>query len=230
MTLAIMQPYLFSYIGYWQLIKAVDTFVIYDDVNFIKKGYINRNNILANGKEQNFTLELIGASQNKLINEIKVGNNSKKLIKLINRNYIKAPYFKDVFPIIEDILNQNQKNIAKFIGYSLRQISNYIDIETKFIYSSDIEKNNTLKGQDKVLEICKILNASNYINAIGGQKLYNKDDFNVENIELNFLETELVEYKQFKNEFVAYLSIIDILMFNSKQVVKNMLGKYLLKI
>lgn len=230
MTLAIMQPYLFPYIGYWQLIKAVDTFVIYDDVNFIKKGYINRNNILANGKEQNFTLELIGASQNKLINEIEVGNNSKKLIKLINRNYIKAPYFEDIFPIIEDILNQNKKNIAKFIGYSLQQISNYIDIETNFIYSSNIEKDNTLKGQDKVLEICKILNASNYINAIGGQKLYNKEDFNVKNIELNFLETEFVEYKQFKNEFVAYLSIIDVLMFNSKQVVKNMLEKYLLKI
>ena len=83
MTLAIMQPYLFSYIGYWQLINAVDTFVIFDDVNFIKKGYINRNSILVGGKSQQITLELIGASQNKLINEIKVGNNSQKLLKTI---------------------------------------------------------------------------------------------------------------------------------------------------
>ena len=80
MTLAIMQPYLFSYIGYWQLINAVDTFVIFDDVNFIKKGYINRNSILANGKSQTFTLELIGASSNKLINEIEIGNNINKIL------------------------------------------------------------------------------------------------------------------------------------------------------
>lgn len=226
MTLAIMQPYLFPYIGYWQLIHAVDTYVIYDDVNFIKQGYINKNNILANGKSQAFTLELIGASSNKLINEVNVGNNSSKLIKSVNQNYIKAPYFKDIFPLIEDILNQDEKNLAKFIGYSLQKISNYLNFDTKFIYSSDIEKNNELKAQDKVLEISKILNASNYINAIGGQELYSKVDFKAQNIQLNFLKTELSEYKQFKNEFIPYLSIIDILMFNSKEEVKEMLGRF----
>ena len=226
MTLAIMQPYLFPYIGYWQLIHAVDTYVIYDDVNFIKQGYINKNNILANGKSQAFTLELIGASSNKLINEVNVGNNSSKLIKSVNQNYIKAPYFKDIFPLIEDILNQDEKNLAKFIGYSLQKISNYLNFDTKFIYSSDIEKNNELKAQDKVLEISKILNASNYINAIGGQELYSKVDFKAQNIQLNFLKTELSEYKQFKNEFIPYLSIIDILMVNSKEEVKEMLGRF----
>ncbi len=226
MTLAIMQPYLFPYIGYWQLINAVNTYVIYDDVNFIKQGYINKNNILSNEKSQAFTLELIGASSNKLINEIKVGANNKKLIKSINQNYIKAPYFKNIFPLIEDILNQDEKNLARFIGYSLQKTSNYLNLETKFIYSSDIKKNNELKAQDKILEISKILNASNYINAIGGQELYSKNDFKAQNIQLNFLKTELLEYKQFKNEFVPYLSIIDILMFNSKEEIKDMLSRY----
>ncbi|WP_277640152.1 WbqC family protein [Wolinella succinogenes] len=226
MTIAIMQPYLFPYIGYWQLINAVDTFVIYDDVNYINKGYINRNSILINGKSQQITLELIGASQNKLINEIEVGNNSQKLLKTIEMSYKKAPFFEIVFPIISDILNQKEKNLAKFIGYSLEKISTYLEIDTKFIYSSDIKKDNTLKAQNKILDICKRLNASTYINAIGGQKLYCKAQFQEQNIELYFLKTDIMEYKQFKNDFIPYLSIVDVLMFNRIDEAKIMLSQF----
>ena len=226
MTLAIMQPYLFSYIGYWQLINAVDTFVIFDDVNFIKKGYINRNSILVGGKSQQITLELIGASQNKLINEIKVGNNSQKLLKTIEMSYKKAPYFDNVFSIIEDILNQEESNLAKFIGYSLQKISNYLEIDTKFIYSSSIEKDNELKAQDKVLDICKKLGTINYINAIGGKELYDKDKFEKQNIKLNFLVPEIQKYMQLESEFISYLSIIDIIMFNNKDNISKMLMQY----
>jgi len=226
MTLAIMQPYFFPYIGYWQLIRAVDMFVIYDDVNYIKKGYINRNSILIHGKEQLFTLELLGASQNKYINEIKVGSNHQKLLKTIAVNYKKAPYFKITFPIIQDILLQDEKNLAKFIGYSLKMISNYLSIKTKFIYSSKIEKDNSLKGQDKILEICKKLHTDNYINAIGGKELYDKEVFKKEGIELNFIESDIIEYKQFDHPFVPYLSIIDIMMFNSKEEIQKMLERY----
>ncbi|MCT7584001.1 WbqC family protein [Aliarcobacter butzleri] len=226
MTLAIMQPYLFPYIGYWQLINAVDTFVIYDDVNFIKQGYINRNSILSNGKSQQFTLELIGASSNKLIKEIEIGNNVNKILKTIKQSYIKAPPFENVIILLEEILTNKEKNLAKFIGYSLERICEYLEVDTKFVYSSNIKKDNTLKAQDKILEMCNILKADKYINAIGGQELYNKEIFKENGIELNFLKTELVEYKQFKNDFVPYLSIIDILMFNSKDEIKNMLNRY----
>lgn len=226
MTLAIMQPYFFPYIGYWQLVNTVDTFVIYDDVTFIKQGYINRNSILVNGQAQIFTLELIGASSNKLINEIGVGNNRKKILKTLKQNYSKAPYFDVVFPIIEDILDQDEKNLAKFIGNSLEKISNYLELDTKFIYSSDIEKDSSLKAQNKILDICKILHAKKYINAIGGKVLYDKEVFQQNNMELNFIKTELIEYEQFKNEFVPYLSIIDIMMFNSKKNIQNMLNHY----
>ncbi|MGB5965067.1 MAG: WbqC family protein [Sulfurimonadaceae bacterium] len=226
MTLAIMQPYFFPSIGYWQLLNAVDTFVIYDDVNFIKKGYINRNSILHTGQVQKITLELSGASQNKLINEIEVGNNSKKLLKSIEQAYKKAPQYEIVFPLIESILENPEKNLAKFIGNSLQKIADYLECNTEIVYSSDLEKDNNLKAQDKVLDICKRLGASNYINAIGGQELYNKEAFEAENIELKFIKTELIEYKQFKNEFVPYLSIIDIMMFNSNKAIQNMLNSY----
>lgn len=226
MKVAIMQPYLFPYIGYWQLISAVDMFVIYDDVNFIKKGYINRNNILVNKKPYCFTLELLGASQNKLINEIEIGINRGKILKTIEMAYKKAPFFKNVFPIIEEILNQEEKNLAKFIGYSLIKISKFLGIDKKFIYSSGIEKNYTLKGQDKIIDICKRLNTKIYINPIGGQELYSKEIFKANNIDLFFLKPIIVEYKQFDNEFIPYLSIIDVMMFNSVNEIKNMLKSY----
>ncbi len=226
MTLAIMQPYLFPYIGYWQLINTVDVFVIYDDVNFIKRGYINRNYIVVNNKAKIFTLELIKASQNKLINEIELGSNKKKLIELIKQNYSKAPYFDKVFPIVHNILDNKENNLARFIGYSLEKISIYLDIETKFIYSSNIDKDNSLKAQNKIIDICKILETKQYINAIGGQELYDKEIFEQEKIELKFLDTELIKYKQFNDEFIPYLSIIDIMMFNSKDEIKIMLERY----
>lgn len=229
MKLGIMQPYFFPYIGYWQLINLVDTFVIYDDVTFIKQGYINRNYLLANGQAQLMTLALNGASSNKLINEIQVGNNPKKILKTIIQNYSKAPYFKVVYLLIEDILMKKEKSLEKYIGYSLIMISKYLEIKTEFIYSSDIQKNEVLKAQDRVIEINKQLGATVYINAIGGKELYKKEDFKKENIELKFLKIEEFEYKQFNNEPIPFLSIIDIMMFNSKDEVIKMLNRYSLE-
>jgi len=226
MKVAIMQPYLFPYIGYWQLINSVDTFVIFDDVNFIKKGFINRNNILIQGKKKRITLQLIKASQNKLINETDIGKNTSELLNTIRQSYKKAPYFNKVEPLIKRIFIQEEKNLAKFIGFSLDIISRYLDIQTNYIYSSDIEKDNSLKGQEKIIEICKFTGADTYINAIGGQALYDRKVFKESAIELNFLRTSLTEYSQFNIDFIPNLSVIDLLMFNSQQDLKIMLNNY----
>jgi hypothetical protein len=226
MNLAVMQPYLFPYIGYWQLVDAVDIFVIYDDVNFIKRGYINRNNILENKTYQLITLELIGASQNKRINEISIGNNTNKLLKTLKQNYLKAPFYKDVFPLLEEILNNNQKELSRFLGFSLVKISKYLNLDTKFLYSSDIKNDKTFKAQDRLIEMSKILNATGYINSIGGIELYDKEIFSQNDINLSFLKSSEISYKQFNNEFIPNLSIIDVLMFNSKDNVKNMLNQF----
>ena len=226
MQLAIMQPYFFPYIGYWQLISVADTFVIYDDVNFIKQGYVNRNNMLQNQKAHLFTLELIGASSNKKINEIKIGGNSNKLLKTIKQNYSKSPFYKDVFPVLDEILNNEEKELSKFLGFSLERIAGYLDIDTKFLYSSDIKNDKTFKAQDRLIDMSKILNATGYINAIGGVELYGKEVFSQNDINLSFLKTHEISYKQFNNAFVSDLSIIDIMMFNSKDEIKKMLLKY----
>lgn len=226
MKIAIMQPYFFPYIGYFQLIKSADTFVVYDDVNYIKQGWISKNRILLNGAASPFTLILNGAGSFAKINEVNVGNNGDKLLKTITHAYGKAPYFKQVFPIIENILMQEEKNLAKYLAHSLIKISSYLELPTKIIISSAIEKNNDLKGQDKVIEICKKLNAKEYINAIGGTELYSKEEFKKHDMDLKFIETSPVVYKQFNNEFVPWLSIIDLLMHNSLNEMKEHLNKY----
>jgi hypothetical protein len=226
MKLAIMQPYFFPYIGYFQLINAADLFVIYDDVNYIKQGWINRNYILANGKKQLVTLQLKGASSFKLINQIKVGENRDRLKKTIYQSYTKAPYFNKVFPVIERCLNSIDHNLATYVTKIVQNITDFLDIQTKLVLSSHIEKNTKLKGQERVLDICTSIKADEYINAIGGQELYSKNEFNNYNIKLYFIKTKDITYKQFNNEFIPNLSIIDMLMFNSPDEVKEMLKKY----
>lgn len=229
MKVGIMQPYFFPYIGYWQLMNLVDLYVIFDDVNYINRGWINRNRILNNGEPSYFNLPLIGASQNKLINEIEINKDEKLLLKNLKTlqfAYAKAPYFNDVFPVISDILMNEEKNLALYLKYSFEVIAKYLDIKTNFVLSSQIDKNNTLKGQEKILDICKKTNAIEYYNAIGGQELYDYDIFEQNNINLNFVQANLSEYKQYKNDFVPGLSIIDIMMFNSKEKIKEMLNDY----
>ena len=226
MKLGIMQPYFLPYIGYFQLIQLVDVYVIADDLHFIKNSYIKKNSILDNGASALISLELIGASQNKLINEIDVGNNTDKVLTAIQRRYSKAPYFKDIFPLLQTILSSKEKNLARFLGYSLMEISSYLGMQTKILYSSEIEKNNDLKFDARIMDICKRVGADHYINAIGGKELYDKDKFATEGIKLSFIDTNDIEYKQFDKEFVPNLSIIDVMMFNSKVESRELLQRF----
>lgn len=226
MSIGIMQPYFFPYIGYFHLMQEVNVFVIADDLNYIKNGYINRNSILLNNETFKITLQLNGASQNKLINEIEVGNNNSKLLETIRRAYKKAPYFNDVFPLIEDIMLNEEKNLARFLGDSLIKISNYLNIEVKILYSSEIDKDNSLTYDDRIIDICKRLDMNCYINAIGGKVLYSKDTFMKQNLELYFINSQISEYKQFNDNFIPNLSIIDLMMFNSKENLTKLLDQY----
>lgn len=226
MKLGIMQPYFMPYLGYWQLMAAVDKYVVYDDVNYIKRCWISRNNILLNKGRYLFTISLNSASQNKLINEISIKDDFVKFTKTLTSAYSKAPYYNNVMALMSDICNYNDLTLSKFIKHSFDVILNYLNVGTELIMSSDLEKNNSLKGQEKIIHICQILQADTYINAIGGRELYNKEEFHNAGVNLYFLQSELPPYKQFNNDFIAGLSIIDVLMFNSPAEVKNMLNKY----
>ena len=221
-----MQPYLFPYIGYFQLIKAVDKFLIYDDVNYIQRGWINRNRILLNGRAFLFTLHLKRASQFKLITEIEIANNRNKLLKTFKQAYIKAPFFGEVYLIIEKILTLNDSNLSRFLINSICEFVRYLGINSQILISSQVEKNNDLKGQEKIIDICRNLGTDHYINPIGGVELYSKDRFEREGIKLSFIKSKPIIYRQFNNEFVPWLSIIDIMMFNSREQIQEMLNAY----
>lgn len=231
MKVGIMQPYFMPYIGYFQLMKAVDKYVIYNDVNYIKGGWVARNNILINGKKQLFTIKLQGASPNKHFSEILILDDFKKFMRTLEINYSKASFFNDAMKLMETIVSFPEKRLDLFIKNSFEKILSYLNIDTKLILSSDIDKNNSLKGKDKVLEICKILGADTYYNAIGGKDLYDRTKFADNGVSLYFLKTnENLRYNQFLSmDFVSNLSIIDVLMFNSVENVNKMLDDYILE-
>jgi hypothetical protein len=228
MTVGSNQPYLFPYIGYWQLMNISDYYVISDSMQYIKKGYINRNNILVDGKKHMFTLEVLGVHSQTPINEVVVGNNAKKILKSIFHAYRKAPFFDRTYPLIEELLLHDETNLARFVGNSIEKIAAFLEMDTRFLYLSDLQGETVLKGQERTIDICRRMQADCYINAIGGQALYDKESFKKAGIQLNFLKSETVEYQQFDNAFVSNLSIIDIMMFNSKDEIKKMMGKYVL--
>ena len=232
MKLGIMQPYFLPYLGYWQLMNAVDTYIVYDDVNYIKGGRINRNSILINREAKNINLILSGATPTKHINEILVNDSlvqKRKILSKIQMAYSKAPNYESVYPILEKVFLQQENNLAKYLYNSFKIVGEYLNIQTKILLSSELKKDSSLKGKDKVISICKLLGADEYYNSVGGMELYDKDEFAANGIKLSFLKmNDDIVYKQFNNEFVPYLSIIDVMMFNSQQECQEMLKRYTL--
>ena len=232
MKLAIMQPYFFPYLGYWQLIHAVDRFVVYDDVNYIKSGWINRNRILINGVATYITVPLYQSSSYKRICDTQLQTFIKwsdKLLKKIENTYKKTPYFTEAFPIIEKIILYKTDNLADFLANQLIELSKLMNLDTEIVLTSRIYENHQLSGQERVIDICKREKTNIYLNAIGGQTLYDSKTFNDAGIELQFIEMKPFSYPQKSTEFVPYLSIIDVLMNVGVEGVKDHLNAFELK-
>ena len=230
MKLAIMQPYFFPYIGYFQLINSVDEFVIYDNIQFTKKGWINRNRILLNEKEQVITLPLRKDSDFLNVNQRFLSDHwpldRLKMLNRVEEAYRKAPQFEKVYPLFQKCLTVEESNLFSFIYNSIKEILSYLSITTKMTVSSSIELDHKLRSEEKVLAICKAQKATTYINPIGGVELYSKERFKLNEVKLHFQKSNPINYTQYKNEFVPWLSILDVLMFNSKEKVQLYLKDY----
>lgn len=214
--IAIMQPYFFPYLGYWQLIGAVDIYVVFDDVNYIKRGWINRNKIrLSSGKESYIRLPISKASQNKLINEHEISDfdcAKSTIFKTLEYNYKKHPFYSAGMDLVEKIFSKAKTNLSDFLFYQIQLISDYFCFDTKIVRSSELKNNKDLSSQDKIIDIVKLLKGSQYINAIGGMSLYNSVEFAEEGIDLKFLKPFLPYYNQGFSDFIPSLSILDIVM------------------
>jgi hypothetical protein len=231
MKIGIMQPYFLPYIGYWQLLNGVDRFVICDNMQFTKKGWMRHNYILQNSGTSMFTIPVKHGSRelnicDRYITEQYFEKDADKIIRKIKSVYQKAPYFEEVMPVVEQCLLFKEDNLFRFIFNSIKAVSSYLGIATQILVLSQIEADHSLKKQDRVIEICKKLGTRSYINTIGGLELYDKEIFGSNELELKFIKPKNIEYKQFQDPFVPNLSIIDVMMFNSKDEIKNLLNMY----
>ena len=228
MKLAIMQPYWFPYIGYWQLINAADTFVIYDTIQYTKKGWVSRNRFLLNGKDEMFSIALAADASDRDVRdrEISPSFDREKLLRRLEGAYRKAPCFSEVFPLLEGLIGHPEINLFAYINHSVAGICDYLEIATPRLVSSSVEPTGAGHGKDRVLALCRTLGAGEYVNPIGGLELYDRQEFERHGIRLRFLRSRLVEYPQFGQPFVPWLSIVDVLMFNPVERVHAMLGEF----
>lgn len=223
---AVMQPYFFPYIGYFQLIDAVDTFVVYDNIKYTKKGWINRNRILINGSEATFSVPLKKASDALDIRDrwLAADFNRGKMLNQLSESYRKAPHHLEVLDLAEDILMTGEQNLFKFLHASIEKTCKYLGITTRIVVSSTLEIDHSLQSQSKVIALCHSVGATTYINPIGGVELYSREAFSDVGIELKFIRSKLTEYRQFDTPFVPWLSIIDLMMFNSVDDIRRQIS------
>jgi hypothetical protein len=223
MKVAIMQPYFFPYIGYFQLLASVDVLILYDNIKYTKKGWINRNRMLRNGQDTMFTLPLKSASdfQDICDRELAATFDPDKLVGQFREAYQRAPYFEQTFELIERVIRHEDANLFCYLYNSLIQTCKHLGIGTKIRLSSQVAIDHTLKNQEKVLALCESMGADVYVNSIGGVELYSRDLFRKNRIELKFLQSRPFEYAQFGAAFVPWLSIIDVMMFNSTDAIRT---------
>lgn len=227
MKIAIMQPYFLPYISYWQLIAAVDAFVVYDNIKYTKKGWINRNRFLRSGVEDTFSLPLRKDSDFLDVNQRFLADSFDReaLLNRFREAYRKAPESSSVMPLLEGIIRNPASNLFDYIFASIQLVCEFLGIRTPLVVSSTIDCDHSLKAAERVQAICKALGADTYLNPVGGMELYSQEDFAEQGIELKFLKALPFEYPQSGNPFVPWLSIIDVLMFNSKEFTLNQIYK-----
>lgn len=217
MKVAIMQPYFLPYIGYFQLINAVDLFIVYDNIKYTKKGWINRNRMLLNGADAMFSLPLKKDSD--ALDVVKrflaADFDREKLLNGWKGAYAKAPYFEQTIPLLERVVRNTEQNLFRYIHAAISETCGHLGIRTQIRISSTIPIDHALKNEEKVLALCEAVGADTYINPVGGLEMYSRDAFQARGVNLKFIQSNSFEYDQFKNPFVSWLSIVDILMFNA---------------
>lgn len=223
-----MQPYLLPYIGYWQLLAAVDRFVVYDNIQYTKRGWINRNRFLRNGTDAMFTVPVKAGSDFLDIRERSIADDFDPgtILRSIGAAYRKAPFFSETLSVVDQALEAPSRNLFEYLLHGMRIVARHLGIETPIVVSSSVPIDHGLRAQQKVIAMCRALGADTYYNPTGGRDLYSKEDFARNGIALGFVQSRTTPYAQFGEAFVPALSIVDVMMFNEPAVVRSMLGHY----
>lgn len=238
MSLAAMQPYLFPYLGYFQLMDCVDTYVFCGDLQYIKRGWVNRNRIFTDFRKrevQYFSFSVSKDIYTKKINQryyCNLKSDCNKLKNILFQNYKRALNFEEAYCVIEEAMKFQNDNVAYFNMHANYKIAEYLGIKTKITCTDIIEnemfwnKFYQLDYENRAIFICHYFKEKYYINAIGGASLYHKNIFSAQDVELKFIKMDEIIYPQFQGPFISGLSIIDVIMHNKIQDVKQLLGKY----
>lgn len=230
MRVAIMQPYFLPYIGYWQLIQAVDKFVVLDDVNYINRGWINRNRISVSGEPHWMTLPLVGASQNRMISQIDLMPDDgwkSGLIKKVEDSYRGEALFQPTMQVFRELLECAQGNLSIFLSSSIQRICRLLEIATYIIPTSRIFHKEDLKGQHRILDICSRLGADEYLNPPGGRDLYDSELFAGRGIKLMFLGAAQPDLGlKSGSQGGETLSLLDTLMMNPLENIRATVSKF----
>jgi hypothetical protein len=229
MKLALMQPYFFPYIGYYQLTASVDEFVFYDDANFIKQGYVNRNAILLNRQRFDFSLPVASVSSFRTIAQHDYVGKFEVFLKQLRSAYVKAPYFDAVYPLVEAVVTDQDLCVARKNGRSITAVFDYLGIAKSFSFSSELTIADDCRSEARVIEVCRLKGADRYHNSIGGKSLYSAAHFKAAGIDLKFTRPVPSEYAQGSAKFVPYLSMIDPLMWCPPEQVADMLNSWVLE-
>ena len=213
MRVAIMQPYFFPYLGYYQLIQSCDVFVLYDDVKYTKKGWISRNRIQQNGRVVNVSLQLKNDRDDCLIGErsLALDFDRAKLFRKVAGAYSGAAFWDESKSVLNAIIGNKEENLFGYLNNSIEKLLEFLEIPKTILISSQlIDK--SLSGTDRVIAICKELGADEYINPIGGVDLYSPNIFKDNGLGLGFISSKLSPYSQSDVEFIPGLSIIDLMV------------------
>jgi WbqC-like protein family len=230
MKLAIMQPYFLPYIGYFHLMAAVDKFVILDDVNFINRGWINRNRISVNNQSHWLTVPLVKASQNRLINEVDiVGDDGwkAKMLRTVEASYTHAPFAETVLNLFTEVLANAEGRLSTFLFRTLRQVASYVGTNVCIVETSAIYPKGDRKGQHRILDICLREGATTYVNPPGGRELYDSELFGSAGVELLFLDPSLGSLPlRYSGQEGPVFSVLDLMMLNSQSALKEAIGTF----
>jgi hypothetical protein len=201
---------------------------VYDNIEYAKKGWINRNRFLRNGADAVFTVPLRKGSDflNVADRSVAADFDPRTVLNPLEAAYRKAPFFGAVFPVVESIVAAAPRNLFEYLHHGLVLMADYLEIRTPVVVSSSVSIDHGLKSERKVLAICEAMGATRYVNVMGGRDLYAVPAFAERGIELKFIQSRPIVYRQYDNPFVSSLSIVDVLMFNSRDAVRGMLGEY----
>lgn len=227
-----MQPYFFPYLGYFQLIHAVDEFVFLDDVTFIKKGWINRNRLALNGADWWFTVPLRGQSQHTLIRDVRIAPEEfrqwrRKFMLTLRHFYGKAAFYQTGTRLVEEVLATASDNMADLAKAAITACCRLLGITARLIFSSSVFPSNRLRGEERLIDVCKQAGASKYINPSGGLALYTKERFARHGLGLHFLCSESIAYQADMATHGMEFSILDSIMWcGPERVAEDFLLQY----